>query len=70
MHLSPHFPIQPSWGNINHDKKDVKDNRKPLMVGQNASKAAEMIQNARNQPDFGLVKEKIMKNSRRLSQRP
>jgi len=40
------------------------------MVGQNASKVAEMIQNAGNQPDFGLVKEKIIKNIWRLSRRP
>jgi len=61
--LCRHFPIQPSWGNINRDKKDVKDNRKSLMVGQNASKGVETIQNAGNQPDFCLVKEKIMKNA-------
>ena len=62
MHLSPHFPIHPSQKNINRDTKAVKDNRKQLMVNQSAAKVAEMIQNAGNQPDFGLVKEKIMKN--------
>jgi len=40
-HLCPHFLLQPPWGNINNGKKDVKDNRKSLMVGQNVSKAAE-----------------------------
>jgi len=42
-HLSPHFPVQPSQENINRDKKDVKDNRKSLMVGKNAAKAAETL---------------------------
>jgi len=70
VHLSPHFPIQPSWGNIDNEKKDVKDNQKLFMVGQDAAKAAEMIQNVENQPDFGLVKEKVMKYIWRLSRRP
>jgi len=32
--LCPHFPIQPLWGSTNHDKKDVDDNRKSLMVAK------------------------------------
>ena len=43
---------------------DVKDQRKPLLVGENASRAANMLRNAENQPDFCLLKEKIMKNNR------
>ena len=39
-------------------------------AGQKATKAAEMKKNAENQPDFCLVKEKIMKNIRRPSRRP
>jgi hypothetical protein len=35
-HLCPHFPIQPSSRNINHDKKNVKDNRKSLMAVKKA----------------------------------
>ena len=44
MHLDPHFLIQRSIRKINHDKMDVKDNQKLLLVGQNASMAAEMYQ--------------------------
>ncbi|MCJ7807929.1 MAG: hypothetical protein MUP73_04350, partial [Dehalococcoidia bacterium] len=51
-HLWPHFPLQPSQGNINYGKKDVKDNRKSLMVGQNAAKAAETKKSAENHPDL------------------
>ena len=49
--LCRHVPIQPSWGNIGRDKKEVKGNRKSLMVGQNASKGVETIQNGGNQPE-------------------
>jgi len=56
MHFSSHFPIQPSWGNINNGKKDVKENQKSHLAGRNASQAAEMLKNAKNQLDFCLVK--------------
>jgi hypothetical protein len=40
-HLCPHFPVQPSSGNINRDKIDVKDNRKSLMAVKKAAKETE-----------------------------
>jgi hypothetical protein len=43
MHFSSHFPLQPSIRNVSHDKMDVKDSRKLLLVGQNASQAAETV---------------------------
>lgn len=43
MHFSSHFPIQPSLRRINHNKMDVKGDRKSLLVGENASQAAETI---------------------------
>jgi len=49
---------------------DVKDNQNLHLVGENASQAAEMLKNAKNQPDFCLVKEKIMKNNRPTTQCP
>lgn len=36
MHISSHFPIQPSLGNIDHGKMEVKDNRNLLLVCENA----------------------------------
>jgi len=47
---------------------DVKDNQNLHLVGENVSKAAE--ENAENQADFCLVKEKIMKNNRPTTQCP
>ena len=61
MPFSPHFPAQSSQGNINPDKKDVKENKKSHLVGENASPAAERPEKAKNQPDVCLVKKKIIK---------
>lgn len=54
MHFSHPFPLQPSQGNVNPDKKDVKDKRKSPLAGENASQAAERIKNAGNQPDLSF----------------
>jgi hypothetical protein len=42
-HLCPHFPVQPSSGNISRDKIDVKDKRKSLMAVKKAAKEAEPV---------------------------
>jgi hypothetical protein len=60
--FSPHFPVQSSHGNINPDKKDVKENKKSHLVGENASPAAETVgkcqKPARRLPDQGEAHEK------------
>ena len=70
MPFSPHFPVQSSQGNINPDKKDVKENQKSHLVGENASPAAERPEKAKNQSDVCLVKEKLMKNNRHKPRNP
>jgi len=44
---------------------------KPLLVGENASQAADILKNAKNQPDSSfLLKEKIMENNRPKPRNP
>jgi len=65
------FSLHPSVKKINHDKKDVRGNWKPHLVGENASPAVDILENAKDQPDSSfLLKEKIMENNRPKPRNP